>query len=35
MTLSGVDVSTYQGRIDWRKVKQVGIKFAFIKATEG
>ncbi|MDP3506389.1 MAG: glycoside hydrolase family 25 protein [Candidatus Melainabacteria bacterium] len=34
-TLLGVDVSTYQGRIDWRKAKQAGIKFAFIKATEG
>jgi lysozyme len=35
MTQLGIDVSTYQGRIDWRKVRQAGIKFAFIKATEG
>jgi len=31
----GIDVSKYQGRIDWRQVKQAGIDFAFIKATEG
>lgn len=31
----GVDVSVYQGRIDWRRVKQAGVSFAFIKATEG
>jgi len=31
----GIDVSKYQGRIDWCQVKQAGIEFAFIKATEG
>ncbi|MDQ7949287.1 MAG: glycoside hydrolase family 25 protein [Pedobacter sp.] len=36
----GIDVSYYQGRIDWQKVKQmeddgVRVSFAFIKATEG
>lgn len=36
----GIDVSYYQGKIDWGKVKQmkdddVQISFAFIKATEG
>lgn len=31
----GVDVSTYQGKVDWRRVKQAGVSFAFIKATEG
>lgn len=31
----GVDVSHYQGVIDWAKVKQAGISFAFVKATEG
>lgn len=31
----GVDVSKYQGDIDWGAVKNAGIAFAFIKATEG
>lgn len=33
--LKGVDVSSYQGLIDWVEVKASGITFAFIKATEG
>jgi len=31
----GVDVSTYQGTIDWGVMASQGIDFAFIKATEG
>jgi Lyzozyme M1 (1,4-beta-N-acetylmuramidase) len=31
----GVDVSEYQGRIDWKAIEQQGMQFAFIKATEG
>lgn len=31
----GLDVSKFQGIIDWRQAKRAGIKFAFIKATEG
>ncbi|MBE3554395.1 MAG: glycoside hydrolase family 25 protein [Thermicanus sp.] len=31
----GIDVSHWQGNIDWQKVKGDGISFAFIKATEG
>lgn len=31
----GIDVSEYQGTIDWGKVAQAGISFAYIKATEG
>lgn len=31
----GVDVSHYQGRIDWTVLAQEDISFAFIKATEG
>lgn len=31
----GIDVSNYQGVIDWKAVKQSGVVFAFIKATEG
>lgn len=31
----GVDVSSYQGDIDWDVLSKQGISFAFIKATEG
>ena len=31
----GVDVSNYQGDIDWNMLSKEGIDFAFIKATEG
>lgn len=31
----GIDVSTYQGDINWAKVKADGIDFAIIKATQG
>jgi lysozyme len=31
----GIDVSHHQGPIDWRAVRRDGIRFAFIKATEG
>ena len=39
-SVHGIDVSYYQGKIDWQKVKAmdedgVNITFAFIKATEG
>lgn len=39
-TIHGIDVSYYQGKINWQKVKSmkeddVSIRFAFIKATEG
>jgi len=38
--IHGIDVSYYQGRIDWQRVKKmredsIHISFAFIKATEG
>lgn len=33
--VEGIDVSKYQGNINWKKVRSAGIKFAFIKATEG
>lgn len=33
--VEGVDVSHWQGTIDWRAVRGAGIGFAFIKATEG
>lgn len=31
----GIDVSHYQGRIDWGKVAAQDIDFVFVKATEG
>lgn len=39
-SIHGIDVSYYQGKIDWKKVREmeeddVRIRFAFIKATEG
>lgn len=33
--VQGIDVSHYQGTIDWAKVAAAGIKFAYLKATEG
>lgn len=35
MPLSGIDVSEYQGSVDWPKVADQGIAFAFIKSSEG
>lgn len=34
-TLTGIDVSKYQGSISWGAVASDGVKFAFIKATDG
>lgn len=34
-TYKGIDVSHWQGRIDWQKVKKSGVNFAVLKATEG
>ena len=31
----GIDVSHYQGEVDWKKVKDTGVDFVYIKATEG
>ncbi|MBP1852356.1 glycoside hydrolase family 25 protein [Rhizobium halophytocola] len=31
----GIDISKWNGDIDWRKVRSSGVSFAFIKATEG
>ena len=35
MSVQGIDVSNWQGDIDWDKVRAAGTQFAFIKATEG
>lgn len=34
-TTKGIDVSHYQGTVDWVKVKAAGIAFAYAKATDG
>jgi lysozyme len=35
MLMSGIDVSHYQNKVDWKNVQKAGIVFAFIKASEG
>lgn len=35
MSIHGIDVSGYQGNIDWRKVKASGIQFAMLRAGYG
>ncbi|NMC47209.1 MAG: hypothetical protein GYA52_10340 [Chloroflexi bacterium] len=32
--IPGIDVSHWQGDIDWKKIKEAGVKFAFLKASE-
>lgn len=33
--IKGIDVSSYQGEIDWQEMQKQQVNFAFIKATEG
>ena len=33
--IQGIDISKWQGRVDWASVRKSGTQFAFIKATEG
>ena len=35
LPLHGIDVSYYQGDIDWPEVRRGGVAFAYMKATEG
>lgn len=35
ITVPGLDVSYWQAEIDWKRVRATGVRFAFIKATEG
>lgn len=35
LPIHGIDVSRHQGRIDWNAVAQAGVRFAYIKATDG
>lgn len=34
MEIKGIDVSSYQGKPDWKKVKNAGIQFAILRITE-
>lgn len=34
-TVPGIDVSSWQGRVDWQKVAASGVKYVFIRAFEG
>ncbi|WPS88538.1 glycoside hydrolase family 25 protein [Brevibacillus halotolerans] len=33
--IKGIDVSKWQGEINWNQVASDGVRYAFIKATEG
>jgi lysozyme len=33
--IQGIDVSKWQGEVDWQAIREAGTKFAYIKATEG
>ncbi len=35
MPIQGIDISAWQGDIDWQKVRAAGTAFVYIKATEG
>jgi len=35
MPIQGIDVSYWQGEIDWDAAREAGVSFTFIKATEG
>lgn len=35
LPVQGIDISKYQGEIDWDRVRQAGIRFAYLKVSEG
>jgi lysozyme len=35
LPVQGIDVSQWQGDVDWEEVRAAGVEFAYIKATEG
>ena len=35
MPVQGIDISKYQGDIDWERVREAGIRFAWLKVSEG
>jgi lysozyme len=34
-TVRGIDVSKWQGEVDWRAVRAVGVRFAYIRVSDG
>ena len=34
-TVAGIDVSVYQEDIAWKRVRRAGIRFAFVRASDG
>ncbi|MFJ9407450.1 lysozyme [Streptomyces sp. NPDC101393] len=34
-TVSGVDVSSHNGNVGWKALRETGVRFAYVKATEG
>ena len=34
-SVKGIDISSYQGRINWASLAHSDIRFAYIKATQG
>ena len=35
MSTKGIDVSTHNGAVDWKKVKKAGVQFAIVRAGFG
>jgi lysozyme len=35
LPIQGIDIARYQGRVDFRAVRQAGVHFVFMKSTEG
>ena len=35
MSTYGIDISLWQGKFDWQKAVNQGVKFAFLKASQG
>jgi lysozyme len=35
LPVQGIDISKYQGDVDWRRVSRSGIRFAYLKVSEG
>ncbi|KUL47654.1 lysozyme [Streptomyces sp. NRRL F-4489] len=34
-SVAGVDVSSHNGNVSWKKLRRMGVRFAYVKATEG
>ena len=33
--IKGIDISHYQGKINWKNIQEQGIRFVYMKATQG